>query len=126
MYDFNRGYEDENYISDTNAKEQRIRQLCEYYNLKRKPKGRKKITNYYMYYGIPKPPVNRGNNLSKYYLETGFIEPNPIFYEYAEDYYEHQRTFDGIRIKYERYRKKSTESILAQSKSCNGKSANYF
>ena len=125
MYDYNRGYEDESY----NTKEQRIRQLCEeYYHFKRKPKGWR-ITNYYMYYGIPKPPVNRSGNLSKYYLETNFIEPDPFLYYYVEDYYEHQKVFTGIRRKIEeniakiyREREQKENKLLKSQR----KSADYF
>lgn len=126
MHEFNYGVED--YTSDEyiGTKEQKINLLCqEYPHFKRLPKGWK-ISNYYTYYGIPKAPVNRGNNLSNYYLNTYFKEPDPAWYYYAEEYYEHQKTYAGIRNKIEEHIAKMDRAMVRRPNNCKGNSANYF
>lgn len=137
MYDFNNEYEDEQYISEREAI---IRGLCqENPDFHRKPKGSRRITNYYTYFGIPKEPINRGSNLSDYYLNTNFVEPLAHQYYYADDYYDHRKVYDGIRRKQEklyiqlvREREKKSKQLeeqrkLQAKKSGNSsRSANYF
>lgn len=138
MYDFNNEYQDEQYI---NERERIIRGLCQQYpEFKRKPKGSRRITNYYTYYGIPTPPANRGENYSIYYFNTHFVEPLPHLYYNADDYYDHRKAYidirrkqEELRIQYLREEEKKAKQLeeerikkAKKSGNANYRSANYF